>query len=192
MTRPDIRVSPIRDSYARLVRTVLEARNPKADDEAGGGELQPGEMALILDGGKHGNKSKLTGPWRKENYKDKADDDDADEDLVDDEDGSNVGLVPSLLQLVKTEESLSAWKKKNRSTTLGVKQMEWAHVLSAGRISLPEKHRKHYRGTNCGDTISDLVIPPMEKVWNLPWKNKKLLYGKKHLIAVGGKTSGVD
>lgn len=135
MTRPDIRVSPIRDSYARLVRTVLEARNPKADDEAGGGELQPGEMALILDGGKHGNKSKLTGPWRKENYKDKADDDDADDDLVDDEDGSNVGLVPSLLQLVKTEESLSAWKKRIAAQLLVLSR--WSGHMSCQLVGSP-------------------------------------------------------
>ena len=87
LTRPDIRVSPIRDSYTRLVKTVLEARNPHADDtEAGAGELQPGEMALILDGGKHGNKGKLTGPWRNDKDKNaKNDDEDADEDNFDDD-----------------------------------------------------------------------------------------------------------
>ena len=196
LTRPDIRVTPIRDSYGRLVRTVLEARNPQADEtEVGAGELQPGEMALILDGGKHGNKSKLTAPWKKEKDKnDKNDDDDADDDIADDDEnnGSNVGLVPSVLHINKTEESITAWRSRNRSSTLGIKQMELAHILSAGRIALPVKNRKHYKGTNCGDTISDVAIPRMANVWQLPWKSKKLLYGKKHLIAVGGKTAGAN
>ena len=193
MTRPDIRVSPIRDSYTRLVKTILEARNPQADDtEAGAAELQPGEMALILDGGKHGNKCKLTGPWKNDKDKKKDDDDDADEDILDDDENNTntVGLVPSVLHINKTEESITAWKKRNRSTTLSVKQMECAHVLSAGRICLPVKNRKHYKGTNCGDTLSDVAIPPIGNVWQLSWKDKKLLYGKKHLIAVGGKTAG--
>lgn len=174
---------------------MLEARNPHADDtEAGAGELQPGEMALILDGGKHGNKGKLTGPWRNDKDKNaKNDDEDADEDnFDDDENSSNVGLVPSVLYISKTEESITAWRSRNRNTTLGVKQMEMAHILSAGRISLPVKNRKHYKGTNCGDTLSDVAIPKMANVWQLSWKNKKLLYGKKHLIAVGGKTAGTS
>ena len=33
-------------------------------------------------------------------------------------------------------------------------------------------------------------MPPLDhpSVWHLPWRSKKLLYGKKNLIAVGGKT----
>jgi hypothetical protein len=93
-----------------------------------------------------------------------------------------------LLQIVKTEESLQAWKKRNRASTLSVKQLEHAHILSFNKICLPERPRKHYGGSNCGDTLTDVVIPKAEQVWSLTWKDKKKLFGKKHLIAVGGKT----
>jgi hypothetical protein len=107
----------------------------------------------------------------------------------DDEDEPTLGkTVPSLLQIVKTEESLAAWKKKARSPTLGVKQMEMAHILTHNKICLPERPRKHYPGTNCGDVLADVKVPPPEAVWQLTWKEKKQLYGKKQLIAVGGKT----
>ena len=200
MTRPDLRTTPIRDAYTRLVRTVLEARHPHAEDEDGDtpvAELQPGEIAVVLDAGKKGNKNKLVTPWVKENSKKKKDDANDEEAEDDDEDeldtsGPNVAVVPTLLQIVKTEASLNAWKKKCRSNTLGVKQLECAHILSAGRVTLPEKARTHYPGTNCGDTITGVAIPGMDKVWKMAWRNKKLLYGKKNLIAVGGKTLGAE
>lgn len=69
-TRPDLRVSPIRECYSRLVKAILDARKPISstpddDDEAEekGSLLQPGEMAIIFDGGKRGNKSRLLQPW---------------------------------------------------------------------------------------------------------------------------------
>ena len=96
-----------------------------------------------------------------------------------------------MLQIVKTESSLARWRKRVRGT-LAIKQLETCHILSKGRISLPERSRQYFPGTNCGDTLTNVDVPPPEDVWRLTWKNKKQLYGKKHLIAVGGKTDGVD
>ena len=192
-TRPDVRIPPLRDNYNRLVKALLEARNPiKADDDSTGpdpqspqAELQPGELAIILDGGKSGNKNKLLGPWL--NKKSTSKDDELDPDEDDDDGSKQQSCVPSMLQIVKTEQSLAAWRKKVRGT-LAIKQLETCHILSKGKVTLPERTRKHFPGTNCGDTLTDVNIPSPNDVWRLPWKLKKQLYGKKHLILVGGKT----
>ena len=42
------------------MRSVLNARS----GGDGPGALQPGEIGLILDGGKQGNKNKLLAPWK--------------------------------------------------------------------------------------------------------------------------------
>lgn len=84
------------------------------------------------------------------------------------------------------------WRQKSRSSTLSIKQCEWAHILTHNKLCLPERPRKNFQGTNCGDTLTDVKVPHRDSVWSLPWKQKKELYGKKHLIAVGGKTVGAE
>ena len=186
-TRPDVRIPPLRDNYNRLVKTIMEARNPKADDISPDPELQPGELAIILDGGKSGNKHKLLGPWVNKKTTSKDEELDPDEDAQDDDGSKQQSCVPTMLQIVKTEQSLAAWKKKVRGT-LAIKQLETCHILSKGKVTLPERTRKYFPGTNCGDTLTDVNVPSPDDVWQLPWKLKKQLYGKKHLILVGGKT----
>ena len=188
-TRPDVRITPIRDNYTRLVKAVLEARNVNAtEDNTEESLLQPGELALILDGGKTGNKSRLLAPWMA-NKKGKAAEQDADDDAEDGEPLTGT-TVPSLLTLVKDEQSLQLWRHKSRNTTMSIKQVESCHVLSHNKICLPERPRKHFDGSNCGDAISGLKTPAPDKVWSLSWKDKKALYGKKMLIAVGGRSEG--
>jgi hypothetical protein len=193
LTRPDVRITPIRDNYTRLVKTVLEARNLNAteDNPAEESLLQSGELALILDGGKTGNKSKLLAPWMS-SKKCKSGgvlvDHDADDDVDDCEPSGTT--VPSLLTIVKDEQSLQLWRHKSRNSTLSIKQVESCHILSHNRICLPERLRKHFEGTNCGDALSGMKLPAPDKVWSLSWKDKKALYGKKMLIAVGGRSEG--
>jgi len=86
MTRPDLRQPPLRDAlYTRLVKAVLTARSEGEQAPV----LQTGNLALILDGGRPGNKSKLLAPWKertnkegsgKKNQKD-DDEDEQDEDM---------------------------------------------------------------------------------------------------------------
>ena len=200
-TRPDIRISPMRDQpYQRLVSTVLQARvrepvDGAEDNEAVG--LGPAEIAMLLDGGKPGNKSRLLGPWRAaEKKKGKGDDDaPADVDVEDEEDRADKSFVPSLLQIVKTEKSILERKKLLRGTgTMSVKQLESCHVASHSRISLPERNWTHYPGSNVGDTLVGVELPALDhwSVWRETWKTKKEIYGKKHLILAGGKTEGVS
>ena len=204
-TRPDLRIAPLRDSsYVRLVSTVLAARRAlsDADGPSSASEPQPlqtlavGELALLFDGGRRGNASRLINPWKGPGGKKgstKDNDEDVDEDDNDDEAAARSDIVPNLLQLVFSADSLAARKKIVRGT-LSLKQIEWCHIISHSRISLPERAWKHYPGTNCGDTLVGVKLPQTDasSVWKLTWEEKKALYGKRHLIAVGGKTEGAS
>ena len=78
-TRADLRISPVREAiYHRLVRAVLNARAPAGQ----AAHLRTGEVAIIVDGGRKGNASKLLAPWREGTTKDskkKADDEEDDD-----------------------------------------------------------------------------------------------------------------
>ncbi|CAE7245726.1 unnamed protein product [Symbiodinium sp. CCMP2592] len=199
-TRPDLRLPPLRDGpYTRLVRAVMTARQSEGSAAA----LQPGEVAVLLDGFKKGAKQKLINPWKDGTRKEaKAkgstkededeDDGDGDDDDCEEEEDARPNLVCDLLQIGYTEASLNARRQKKRGTCT-IKQIEWAHVLSSKRLSLPARERKHYGpGSSTGDLISGVDLPKLSTEWCLPWQQKKTLYGKKHLIAVGGKTETTE
>ena len=63
-------------------------------------------------------------------------------------------------------------------------------MLAHSKICLPERVRKHYAGTTSSDTIMGVDAADPDKDWTMSWADKKALYGKKNLIAVGGKTKG--
>ena len=96
--QPDKRSTPLRDAYYhRLVRAVLESRKANADAPAA---LGPGEVAVLLDGGRPGLKQRLLNPWkegtRAAGQKRKADAEDEDDDEeqnpeVDDDDDEGAG-----------------------------------------------------------------------------------------------------
>ena len=104
----------------------------------------------------------------------------------------SVYTVPSRLNLVFTSESVALRRKKVRGT-LALKLIESAHIVSTSKVSLPERQWIHFPGSNLSDTLQGVVLPSLDDssaVWKLSWKAKKSLYGKKHLILVGGKTPG--
>ena len=196
LTRPELRVAPLRDAnYHRMVRTVLSARAP-----AGGTPgLRSGEVAILLDGGRNGNANKLIAPWREGTAKDKKTKDDDDEDEEDkeedpdDEDGTEVlTFTSSVINIIYSEATIANRRKKLRSCTGGIRQSESAHMLAHAKISLPERSRKHYPGSTSGDTIMGVAATEAEMEWTMSWADKKALYGKKNLIAVGGKTKGAS
>ena len=60
-TRPELRIAPLRDAhYHRLVRAALNARTAPGQAAS----LKAGEVAIVLDGGRKGNTSKLLAPWK--------------------------------------------------------------------------------------------------------------------------------
>ena len=65
-------------------------------------------------------------------------------------------------------------------------------MVSHSKITLPERSRKHFPGTTSGDTIMGVAAVDPDMEWTMSWADKKSLYGKKNLIAVGGKTKGAS
>ena len=61
-------------------------------------------------------------------------------------------------------------------------------MMTNAKINIPERSRKHWPGSTSGHTIYGVDAPDMSKEWVVAWKAKKEVLGKKHLIAVGGKT----
>ena len=199
LTRPELRVAPLRDTYHRLVRSVLSARAPAGQESF----LRAGEVALLMDGGRKGNQAKLLSPWKEGTAKDgktKKDEDEEEADAEGDdeeEDGDEErikkpGFVPTILQLAYTQESITARRKVVRASPGSIRQVGWCHVVAHSRVNLPERQRLHYQGSTAGDLITGLEVPDLSRGWQTTWGDKKILYNKKNLIAVGGKTKGAD
>ena len=96
----------------------------------------------------------------------------------------------SIIQLVFTEESLRAKRDRARGSTGSIRQIEWAHMVTPSRLSLPERARKHFPGTTAGDTIYGIALPDVANEWQISWRTKKEMLGKRNLVRVGGKTKG--
>lgn len=195
-TRPELRMPPLREPlYVKFVKAALAARAPPG----GPAHLRAGEVAIVLDGGRRGNASKLLAPWKlhtaankKAKDADGDDEEDANDDEGDDADDAKVGFSPNLLTVVYTEESMQAKKLKVRGGTGSLRQTEWAHMLSESRIALPERRRLHYAGSTLGDTLVGVAQPDLTQEWQVTWKAKKSMLGKVGMIPVGGKTKGKE
>ena len=202
LQRPSYRIVPLRDApYTRLVQAVLKGRAEKLDPSTESACLNSGDVAILLDGGNKGNKARLLQPWKlgvqdaaKKKNVSEADDGEAvvAEDM-DDQEGPDVpapGFVPTLLTLGYTEESVTQNRRRNQFQTglARVPQSEWVHIVSDRKICLPSRKRMHFPGTTVGDLLSGLEVPAIEAEWHMPWGEKKAYYGKKLLVAVGGKT----
>ena len=191
VTRPELRIPPMRDTnYHRMVRTVVSARGPVG----GPATLRSGEIAILLDGGRQGNTQKILAPWKEGTIsRDEQKDDDDDDDEIDADSDQKPGFFNSKLNLIYTEDSIQTRRKRIRGAgTASIQQCEGAHMLSQARVNLPERKRLHFPGSTSGDTIYGIGKPEVALEWTVPWKDKKEMYTKKYLIAVGGKTEGVD
>lgn len=60
----------------------------------------------------------------------------------------------------------------------------------AASAKLLQRPRLHYVGSSTGDLIQGVALPKLTDEWSMKWSEKKDLYGKRHLIAVGGRTEG--
>lgn len=150
-----------------------------------------------MDGSRRGNQTKLLAPWREnisKKVKEDGEDDVADDDDDDDDDEDKANFNHKVLTVVYSEEALSTRRTRKRGTafTAGLSQVEWAHMLSSNKITLPDRARKFFPGTTAGDTIMEVTVPELATEWQLPWATKKQIYSKKHIIPVGGKGDQLD
>ena len=102
----------------------------------------------MFDGGK-AYQTRVLSPWKPQSATKKKKED---QDEVREDDDAKTTKT-TMLQVVKTEDSILARKKLVRGT-MSIKQIEGIHVVSHNEIVLPERAWTHYPGSNNGDTIS--------------------------------------
>ena len=96
------------------------------------------------------------------------------------------GFKASLLTLTYSELSLSAKRARVRST-MGLKQVEWCHVLSENRVTLPDRARKFYDGSSCGDVLSGIQAVPPDADWQMTRSEKKPFMARKIFMKLVAK-----
>ena len=79
-----------------------------------------------------------------------------------------------------------------RSVTV-FEQMEQMQIITKHEFGrqVPCMKRIHYNGTNQGNKIGDIALPPLDTMWQMQCKDKYVLHGQ-YRIAVGGKTEGEE
>lgn len=130
-----------------------------------------------------GNAKALCAPW-----KPPKDDEEKDTDAAvqeEDDDNESPGTVNfKKVFIVHEEESLKKRRKKARGTC-SIQQVENMHLVTASSLSLPERPRQHYAGSNLGNVISPVVL--RTSPWTATVKHKKDIYTKRFRIPVGGQ-----
>ena len=182
VTAPRTRCCPLQcKPYEMQMAAILSARN-KSGDEKSKPLLNAAELAVILDGGKDGNKRNLLKPFKPAS----ADDDDEDGEDDDEVGGFSVRTVA----VHKSEASLR--KHRNARTIASIPQNERQYNISMSAMSLPEREWgiEGLPGTNKGTNLGPLHQTSPENEWKATVKQKRLIYGKKNRIEVGGQTEG--
>ncbi len=87
------------------------------------------------------------------------------------------------ITLTYTEQSIADRRNLVRGR---VSQTEMLYVISDQFLSFPVRDKKHFGGTNRGDSWGPFPMCPVDTLWALPWKAKKALYGVANRVAVGG------
>ena len=177
ITNPQVRPCPLQEkAYSLTVQTLIAARAPPTDKDP---TLNAGEIALLIDGGKSGNKRPLLKPWRPQ-----AGDDDDDADM-DDEAAPAASFKTRQVSLIKNEASVRARRVRAVARGAGsIPQHETMHICGKD-MSLPEQSWGNgYDGTNKGTAIATIKVDDIENDWTETVKVKKDIYGSFR-IAVG-------
>lgn len=99
---------------------------------------------------------------------------------------TKVPFFKKQLFVMLNEECLKQRRARLKGTAT-LHQVEFLYALSREPLNMPERKRQHYDGTNKGDLLGWVALPPWESAWALTFDEKKKLYGK-HRVAVGGPT----
>jgi hypothetical protein len=167
-TAPHLRVAPLRDVRLRkLICATIDARRQAAAVETL--QLMPGDMYFLFDGKRPKNAYKLKGAFVGEG-----------------EGETMLQKKDRELQLIYTEKGLAERKYINRRGAASIKQSERVHMITKHRPKLPTRRRRHFPGTNLGDTITEIPVLGHDEMWRLPLDKKRRLYDK-YRVDVGGK-----
>lgn len=176
-TFPHIRVCPfVEESYRMLVSGLLAARSSDS-------QLTPGTLAILLDGGKSGNRKTMIAPWAlpKAAAAATASKEDAAEAVVEggpEEAEGGVGVSASAgitirtVVLIKEEESLRARRTLSRGTAV-LPQVENILLVCVGPLNLPERQCQVFGGTNRGTVMGPVKTPTTESEWKLTVKDPR-------------------
>jgi hypothetical protein len=88
------------------------------------------------------------------------------------------------------EASLRQRRRATRSKLM--EQTEKLFIFVDTLLTLPDRKRKHYPGSNRGQSWGFLVMEPVESLWHVQWQTKQAAYGKEAIRPVGGKADEGD
>jgi len=155
VTHPRVRVPNFRAPHlAKLVRGVLTRFSPPGEDH----DLciHPGDAYFISDGYKHGLTSQLTGAFRGE--------------------GRTLDKSVWLNFHEYSEADLRA-RKMHKSPAI-CHQVEFQHIITAQSANVENRTRLNFKeSTTWFDKLGPLPLPPYEQLWNVSFKQKKLMFG---------------
>eukprot|EP00959_Pyramimonas_sp_CCMP1952_P439048 9191448-Pyramimonas_sp.AAC.1 len=159
-THPRIRIAPLRQEHIRTcVRGALIGRGNRD-------AINPNDLYLFFDGGRHGNQATLVNTLSKE-------------------DGRACTRDTTTFYIVHEEQSVKNRKSKQRGV---VSQMEFLHVVtSSGFPGVEDKPRLHFQGTARGNVISPVALPAWETLWMVTNEMKDQMFGACR-VRIGGPT----
>jgi hypothetical protein len=155
-------MAPFQEPHAaKLIHAVLEARSG-TDDKS----ISHGDMFFLNDCGKSGLTNRILNlfKWASE--------------AAEGEKKTPVKVKRKSLVISYNEQSARARKKNTRSFT-GLNHMEILHVFTKTDIDLPSKAKRHFAGTNQGQTFENVLLPGLGDLWTLEVKTKKQIYGSR-------------
>ncbi len=87
--------------------------------------------------------------------------------------------------IIKDEDSmLDRYGKVQGVAT--VRLEEGLLIVSQKRLLCPRTKFRNFSGSTAGNIIGPVVMPPLEKLWEITWLRKQALYGAKNFLQ-GGK-----
>jgi hypothetical protein len=126
--------------------------------------LLPGDMYMMPDGGRN-----ISSKFR---------------NLFVDEDTKTKLAVSRKLNVLRSEEGLAARRRVSRHL---IKQLEPFHVYTGARLKMAKKSKRHFTGTNLGDSLTEVPVPLEDELWATDKATKKAIYSSKNFILVGGR-----
>jgi len=93
-------------------------------------------------------------------------------------------------RVVMDEDSI---RRRKRRALAFVEQTENLYVFCNNtQVDIPDQRRKHYEGTNHGQSLAGVRLEPYAHVWQMPLQQKKDAYGAEGIRLVGGPAEKDD
>ena len=134
-----------------------------------------------------GLEKSLTSPWKPK--LETVDEEDGEDNG---DSGAEDGNLPTMktLTLFHCEKALAERRQRCKGVA-SIQQVENMYMISSGQLSLPDRPRLHYAGSNLGNVVGPVVLQKSE--WTATVKETRdNIYTKRFRPPVGKKTEGAD